>query len=108
MPTIKKPEYIDRNQFFGDVMQKHHAQSFTARQWSIIRCDEKPDRIPLGYTATLLMEGQLQKLDGSTEDCRLVLAIPDEALYEIAFELIRESGQQEKASLSLLRQILTK
>ena len=54
------------------------------------------------------MEGQLQKLDGSTEDCRLVLAIPDESLYEIAYELVRESGQQEKVSLSLLRQILVK
>lgn len=108
MPTIKKPEYIDKTQFFGDVMQDHHAQSFTARQWSIIRCDEKPDRTPLGYTATLLMEGQLQKLDGSTEDCRMALAIPDESLYEIAFELIRESNQKERVSLSLLRQILVK
>ena len=62
----------------------------------------------MGYTSALLMEGQLQKLDGSTEDCRLVLAIPDESLYEIAYELVRESGQQEKVSLSLLRQILVK
>ena len=108
MPTIKKPEYIDRDQFFGDVMEEHHAQSFVPRQWKVLRYPENPDRFPLGYTSTLLMEGQLQKLDGSMEDCRLVLAIPDEALYEIAFELIRESGQEEKASLSLLRQILTK
>ena len=54
------------------------------------------------------MEGQLQKLDGSTEECRLALTIPDESLYEIAYELIRESDQQEKVSLSLLRQVLTK
>ena len=91
MPRIKKIEYIDKDRILADAIQEQHAQGFIPRQWSIVQCNEDTNRTPLGYTTTLVLEGELRKLDGSREDCRIALVMPDEALREIASELINSS-----------------
>ena len=60
MPTIKKPEFIDRGQFLGDVMQDHHTQAFTPASGPLSGLARIPTGLPSATPSPFLWKASFK------------------------------------------------